>query len=201
MRSKDACPLLLELQADETFGSALFIITRAIVRSARDINDINRMVQMIIEHRKSCSELVADILQEVEFDYSPLLIDWLQSEEDELVQIALLCLNGQTTLKLDEHLVKLIKSEKKEIRVKAAKVWLGQSASPAPAVIIDFLAHPDWEIRAQAAKAAGSIGSPIFLDLLKETVQDEFWWVRYYSAKSLERLEGNALQPVYEVVI
>jgi HEAT repeat protein len=192
---------LLELQADETFGSSLFIITRAIVRSARDINDINRMVQMIIEHRKSCCELVADIIQEVEFDYSSLLIDWLQSDEDELVQIALLCLNGQTTLKLDEHLVKLIKSEKKEIRVKAAKVWLGQNASPTPAIIIDFLAHPDWEIRAQAAKAAGSIGSPIFLDSLKKTIQDEFWWVRYYSARSLALLEGNALQPVYEVVI
>jgi hypothetical protein len=201
MRSKEACPLLLELQEDESFGAPLFIITRAIARSARDINDIRQMVQLIIEHRKDCYELVADILQDVNLDYSALLIEWLQSEEEDYVKIGLLCLNGQTSLKVDEYLVKLFQSKQREIRIQAVKVWLKQSVSPTPAVIIDFLAHSDWEIRAQAAKAAGALGSPLFLEPLKETMEDEFWWVRYYSASSLAILEGSLVRPLHEVLI
>jgi hypothetical protein len=201
MRSKEACPLLLELQQDESFGAPLFIITRAIARSARDSNDIRQMVQLIIEHRKDCYELVADILQDVNLDYRALLMEWLQSEEEDYVKIGLLCLNGQTSLKVDEYLVKLFQSKQREIRIQAVKVWLKQSASPTPAVIIDFLAHSDWEIRAQAAKAAGALGSPLFLEPLKETMEDEFWWVRYYSASSLAKLEGNVERPLHEVLV
>jgi hypothetical protein len=201
MRSKEACPLLLKLQEDETFGAPLFIISRAIARSARDINDIRQMVQLIIEHQKSCYELIADILQEVNLDFSALHMEWLQSEEEDYVKIALLCMNGQTSLKVDEYLVKLFQSKQREIRIQAVKVWLKQSVSPTPAVIIDFLAHADWEIRAQAARAAGALGSSVFLEPLNKTMKDEFWWVRYYSARSLARLEGNIVRPLQEVFI
>jgi hypothetical protein len=201
MRSKEACPLLLELQEDESFGAPLFIITRAIARSARDSNDIRQMVQLVVEHQKACFELIADILQEVNLDYSPLLMEWLQSEEEDYVKIALLCLNGQTSLKTDEYLVKLFQSKQREIRIQAVKVWLKQSVSPTPAVIINFLAHADWEIRAQAARAAGASGSPILLEPLKETMKDEYWWVRYYSARSLARLEGSIVRPLHDVLI
>jgi hypothetical protein len=201
MRSKEACPLLLELQADESFGAPLFIVARAIARSARNINDIRQMVKLIIEHRKDCYELVADILQDVNLDYSAVLIEWLQSEEEDYVKIGLLCLNGQTFLKVDKYLVKLFQSKHKEIRIQAVKVWLKQSVAPKPAMIVDFLAHSDWEIRAQAAKAAGALGSPVFLEPLKVTMEDDFWWVRHYSASSLAKLKESVERPLYEVLI
>jgi hypothetical protein len=201
MRSKDACQLLLDLQADEAFGATLFILTRAIARCARNINDIRRMVQIVVEHRKACSDLIADILLEVNIDYSALLREWLQSEEADHVHIALLCLHVQPKLDVEEYLVKLFHSNEKEIRIQAVKVWLGQSSLPTPATIIEFLGHSDWEIRAQAAKAAGSSGSSLFLEPLRNTVQDNFWWVRYYSARSLMRIEGSMPQPLQEVII
>jgi hypothetical protein len=102
MRSKEACPLLLELQQDETFGAPLFIIARAVARSARHIDDIRQMVQLIIEHQKACSELVADILQEVNLDFSALIMEWLQSGEEDYVKIGRLCLNGRTSLQVDK---------------------------------------------------------------------------------------------------
>jgi hypothetical protein len=203
MRSKDACQLLINLQADETFGATLFILTRAIARCARNIDDIRDMVQIVVMHGKACSELMADILVEVTIDYSSLLKEWLQSEEEDHVHIALLCLHGQPELNVEEHLVKLSQSNHKEIRIKAVKVWLGQSGLPTSASIIAFLGHSDWEIRAQAAKAAGTSGSSLFLEPLRNTVQDNFWWVRYYSARSLMRIEGsmeeNIPQPLNEV--
>jgi hypothetical protein len=201
MGSKDACQLMLDLQADEEFGATLFILTRAIARCARNIDDIRQMVQIVVEHRKACSELMADILVEVNIDYSALLREWLQSEEADHVHIALLCLHGQTKLNVEEHLVKLVQSNQKEIRIQAVRVWLGQSSLPTPATIIEFLSHTDWEIRAQAAKAAGTSGSTLFLEPLRNTVQDKFWWVRYYSARSLMRIEGSMPQPMNEVII
>jgi hypothetical protein len=193
MRSKAACQQLLKLQADEAFGSTLFILTRAIARCARNIDDIRQMVQIVVEHRKACSELMADILTEVNLDYSALLREWLHSEEEDHVHIALLCLPGQPKLNIEDDLVKLFQSKNKEIRIKAVKVWLSQSILPAPATIIEFLGSSDWEIRAQAAKAAGTSGSSIFLEPLRNTVQDNFWWVRYYSARSLSRIEGSII--------
>jgi HEAT repeat protein len=71
---------------------------------------------------------------------------------------------------------------------------MGQSILPTPATIIELLLHSDWEIRAQAAKAAGISGSSHFLEPLNISVQDEFWWVRYYSARSLSRIEGRVPQ-------
>jgi hypothetical protein len=201
MRCKDACQQLLDLQADEAYGASLFILTRAIVRCARNIDDIRRMVQIVAEHRKSCSELMADILIEVNLDYSILLREWLQSEEAEHVHIALLCLHGKSKLNVEEHLVKLSQSNQKEIRIQAVRVWFSQSNLPTHATIIEFLGHSDWEIRAQAAKAAGTSGSSLFLEPLRYTVQDNFWWVRYYSARSLLRIEGSMPQPLHEVII
>jgi hypothetical protein len=103
MRYQDSCPKMLELLAEEKFGSPLFILTRAIARCARDQSDIRSMMQLIAGHQKSCSELMADILLDVNIDCSSLLQEWLQSDEQEYVQIALHCLHGQTTLKTDEH--------------------------------------------------------------------------------------------------
>jgi hypothetical protein len=101
MRYPYSNPKLLELLAGEKFGSPLFIISRAIARCARDVSEIRSMMQLIVEHQKSCSELMADILLDVNIDYSSLLLEWLQSEEQENVKIALLCLHGQTILKVD----------------------------------------------------------------------------------------------------
>jgi hypothetical protein len=194
MRSKDNCQLLLDLQAGEAFGDTLFILTRAIARCARNIDDIRSMVQIVVEHRKACTELMADILDEVNIDFSELITEWLQSKEVECVQIALLCLDSLPKLNVEEHLIQLSQSNQKEIRIQAVKVWMGQSILPTPATIIEFLLHSDWEIRAQAAKAAGISGSSHFLEPLNISVQDESWWVRYYSARSLSRIEGRVPQ-------
>lgn len=189
MRCHDAAPYILKLIEEEKFGSSLFILSRALVRCADEVADLHRMVKIIARHGQSCVELMADILLESNLDKSSLLLELLKSDNVDLIRLALLSLRGETTLSIDEQLNRIAKSDHKELRIKAVTIWLHQSVSPQIEKVIIFLGHPDWEIRAQAANAAGKMGSPLFIEPLRERLQDDSWWVRYYSAKSLALLE------------
>jgi hypothetical protein len=43
----------------------------------------------------------------------------------------------------------------------------------------------DWEVRAQAATAAGDIGASEAIPLLERLLEDEHWWVRYHAGAAL----------------
>lgn len=45
-----------------------------------------------------------------------------------------------------------------------------------------------WEVRTQAAIAAGRIGTQDLVPLLKELLQEERWWVQFRAAEALSRL-------------
>ncbi|WP_164932003.1 HEAT repeat domain-containing protein [Janthinobacterium sp. 17J80-10] len=51
-----------------------------------------------------------------------------------------------------------------------------------------LLAHDDWQVRLQAAKALGRLGSRNDAALLVPLLQDAHWWVRYRTAQSLLEL-------------
>jgi HEAT repeat protein len=50
--------------------------------------------------------------------------------------------------------------------------------------------HPDWQVRAQVARALGYIGGPQEVVSLTGLVTDAQWWVRYRSVQSLLRIPG-----------
>lgn len=52
--------------------------------------------------------------------------------------------------------------------------------------------HPDWQVRAQVARALGYIGGLPEVPLLAALVTDTQWWVRYRSAQALLRVPGLA---------
>jgi HEAT repeat protein len=51
-----------------------------------------------------------------------------------------------------------------------------------------LLAHPDWQVRVQAAKALGRIGERGDVERLVALLADREWWVRYRAAQSLAGL-------------
>lgn len=53
-----------------------------------------------------------------------------------------------------------------------------------------LLAHEDWQVRLQAVKALGRIGSRADASLLLPALQDRQWWVRYRAAQALLDLPG-----------
>jgi HEAT repeat protein len=48
-----------------------------------------------------------------------------------------------------------------------------------------LLAHPDWQVRVQAAKALGRIGDASDVDRLVVLLADREWWVRYRAAQAI----------------
>lgn len=57
----------------------------------------------------------------------------------------------------------------------------------------EFLHHPVWYVRMQAAALLGRVGHAGHVEQLEKCLSDEEWWVRYRAAKALVRLP--ALQP------
>jgi HEAT repeat protein len=51
-----------------------------------------------------------------------------------------------------------------------------------------LLAHEDWQVRVQAAKALGRIGDRADTDRLVALLADREWWVRYRAAQALVEL-------------
>lgn len=51
-----------------------------------------------------------------------------------------------------------------------------------------LLAHPDWQVRVQAARALGRIGGREDAPRLSALLSDPQWWVRYRAAQALREL-------------
>jgi HEAT repeat protein len=50
------------------------------------------------------------------------------------------------------------------------------------------LAHPDWQVRVQAARALGPLGERDDVERLRPLLADPQWWVRYRTAQALASL-------------
>jgi hypothetical protein len=62
-----------------------------------------------------------------------------------------------------------------------------------------LLAHADWQVRVQAAKALGRIGERADAQRLVELLADSQWWVRYRAAQALVELPALSLQDFADV--
>jgi HEAT repeat protein len=55
-----------------------------------------------------------------------------------------------------------------------------------------LLAHPDWQVRVQAARALGRVGERADAERLAALLGDREWWVRYRAAEALLELPALA---------
>ena len=55
-------------------------------------------------------------------------------------------------------------------------------------IIREYMNHPSWFIRLQAARTLGKIGTWPDMDRLVELLKDSSWWVRYRAAQSLTEM-------------
>src|SRR4029077_17219773 len=61
-------------------------------------------------------------------------------------------------------------------------------------MLIEMLAHPEPELRVNAARALGLIGSPLAVGALCERTRDPVWQVRNAAAQALGRIgDANAI--------
>lgn len=62
--------------------------------------------------------------------------------------------------------------------------------APGLALLMPHVTHADWRVRAQAARALGTIGQADTHAVLTPLLTDAQWWVRYRAAQALLRLPG-----------
>ncbi|MFW5976820.1 MAG: HEAT repeat domain-containing protein [Bacillota bacterium] len=62
-----------------------------------------------------------------------------------------------------------------------------------------YLFHEDWVVRSQCAKFVGMIQDKKYVSELKQLVNDDKWWVKYYAASSLWRIgEEKVLKSIID---
>ncbi len=60
--------------------------------------------------------------------------------------------------------------------------------------IAKLVGDPEWEVRAEAAEAAGRSGLTTFVDRLSVLLGDENWWVRFRAGEALAALGGIGIE-------
>ncbi|MBD0384214.1 HEAT repeat domain-containing protein [Paenibacillus sedimenti] len=192
MRAAECTGELLKLLEREGSESTAFVVGRAAAKCAGAPEDLHSLLQLLTKYHPEAHQLIADIIASSSLDTAPLFAKLLHQENDEaLLNVALIRLSKSNEPEMFGALDRLIVSESKEIRIKAAKLLLQYTHLLPLERIGELIRHPDWEIRAVAAKAVGEHQLEFYLDALADCMADEEWWVRYYSAKSLSRL-GSA---------
>ncbi len=80
----------------------------------------------------------------------------------------------------------------------AAALKIATGHSPVPR-IDEFLAHPTWYVRMQAAKLVGRMGRTEGAGRLEKLLADEEWWVRFRAAKALVSLPGMSATELEQI--
>ncbi|WP_165842369.1 HEAT repeat domain-containing protein [Paenibacillus xerothermodurans] len=188
MRAPECTGELINLLEQEAEGSTAFVVARAAAKCASEHGELRRLALRLAKHHPQSHQLIADIIASSALDPTHVYLDLLQSNDAELINIALIGVSGRSESALFPVLERLASSEHKEVRIKASKQLLEYTHLMPQKRIEGLIYHPDWEIRAAAIKTAGLQKLPVFTDALKRGLSDDSWWVRHYSAKSLAQL-------------
>jgi len=122
MRCEQAVPRLLRLLDSKKYDPTMFVIARSIAKCSRDMEDLEKMLQLLVKHRKKFYQLVADVIQESEMDTTALLVKLLKEEDRDLIKIALTALPVYVAPTIAPLLYPLIDSDDNEIRMAAVKL-------------------------------------------------------------------------------
>jgi hypothetical protein len=198
MRAKDCSEELLSLLERETDDSTAFVIGRAAAKCTQQPGELRKLVLRLAKHYPHSHHLILDIVASSSLNPLPLFLDMLQAQDVELNTLALIGLSGHNESGAIPFLDRLIQSEHKEVRVKAAKLQLQYTHLLQSEQLIAFMSHPDWEIRAAAAKVAGEQPTGDFILFLKAALTDPNWWVRHNSAQGLAKLGLRGFQALCE---
>jgi HEAT repeat protein len=201
MGSGQAVPALFSLLEKERDDSGRFIVARAIVRCARDVGDLREMVTKMVSFSPDSPRLIAELLLESRLDLSPLLKEWLNHSDLRLVHVAVAGLSHHLDEELAHFLRKLQRSEEKELRIKATKLFLQTNLWVTPAQVESLMADDDWEIRAITAKAIGRWREEAYLSLLVQVMEDSNWWVRRNAARSLLSFGEAGFRALCEIAV
>lgn len=185
MRVKDAVPDLLELLRRHKLDSCLFIIARAIAKSARHERDVKEMVYILLKHQKGFHDLIVDMIEEAPIDQTALFTEFILDSNPALIQIGLTGLKEYTNPSAASAVHRLLGSRNEEIQRKAAEVYLKSSSILPRNVVSKLLGHAKADIRLLTVQALTDLRNGAYVPLLKQSLNDPDKQVVYASAMAL----------------
>lgn len=201
MQAKESVPMLLQLLAEEKYGSPAFVIARAISKCAQSEEDVDRMVRCLARFRKQSHRLVAEVLALSRMECTPLLMSYLQEEDEELVRIALTGLQNRTIPHAYDVLSRFVHAGDPELRLLAVQALVSQGSQMTAEQMRELMQHEDDDVRAAVAEAFGRLRMVHTVDLLKEGMEDSDRRVQVASARSLVLLEDTGFRALCEVAV
>jgi HEAT repeat protein len=201
MQAKEATPALLQLLEEERYGTSAFVIARSISKCAQDVNQLDRMVRILAKHSKQSHRLVTSMLVLSRLDWTPLLLEYLNETDEQLVKIALTSLQTRSLPGTEDMLSSLMGAEDSELRLLAVQAMVHQGTRMTPEQMNELMRHEDADVRAEAADAFGQVGMVASVDSLKEGLEDSDRRVRYNSARSLVDLDSAGFAALCEVAL
>ena len=183
LHDRDAWPGLLRMagQPDNTVAlTALWALVRIDPQAASDY-----MVPLFIEREEWALSLAAGILQQAVEPAANALTRLLPQLGDDKLPRALRIAEA-LHLALPGGVLKAALSSA-AMPVVIAGLRGVRTPETLPEVRA-LLAHPDWQVRVQAARALGRVGERADAERLVQLLGDREWWVRYRAAEALLEL-------------
>ncbi|WP_440835435.1 HEAT repeat domain-containing protein [Paenibacillus sp. 22594] len=122
MRSDQAIPRLMKLLVTPKYEPIVFIIARSIAKCALNIEPLKGMALFLVKQRRNVHHLVVDIIKESELDCTPLMVEFLHDDDNDVIKLGLVGLPAYMVPNVVPTLYRLLHSDDEEIRVQAVKL-------------------------------------------------------------------------------
>jgi HEAT repeat protein len=184
LRLRDAWPQLQRMAAstaDPTLAlTALWALVRTDPESAAAY-----LVPLFVEREDWAMSHVAGVLKEAAGPVAAVLLERLPSLPRDRLARALRIADALRVEVPDALLERALDDPSVAVITAALRLV---NLPDSRARVRALLAHEDWQVRVQAAKALGRIGERSDVDRLAALLADREWWVRYRAAEALVEL-------------
>ncbi|HWJ94983.1 MAG TPA: HEAT repeat domain-containing protein [Telluria sp.] len=183
LRDRDAWPQLLQLagQPDKALAlTALWAMVRVDAKAAAEY-----MTPLFVEREDWALARVAGILQQARADASEVLARMLPTLDEARLPRALRIAEALRMQLPAATLDAALSSESPALLIAALR---GIETPLAIEAVRRLLAHDNWQVRVQAARALGRVGEAADVDRLAALLSDREWWVRYRAAQAMAEL-------------
>lgn len=171
---------MAELPDDTMSLTALWALVRVDPRAASDY-----MVPLFIEREDWALSLAAGILQQAGEAAGAALAEHLPRLDAARLPRGLRIAEALNATLPAGLLAEALRSEAMPVVIAALRsVRTPETIGEVRAL----LAHPDWQVRVQAARALGRVGERADAERLVALLGDREWWVRYRAAQALLEL-------------
>jgi hypothetical protein len=141
---------------------------------------------------------IVNILQDARESFAGPLVRALSAIDESLLPRTLRIAESLRIAIPPVLLASLLAHESVAVIIAALRIAHAPESLPA---IRRHLAHPDWQVRVNVAKALGRIGERSDIDSLRLLLADPQWWVRYRTAQALADMPFVGRQELEAVAV